>query len=67
MGVLVLGMHRSGTSALAGALEAMGLEVGPDADVMPGPTIGNPEGLLRTTQRRAGQRRSARSLRWTVG
>src|ERR1700677_1412469 len=43
MGALVLGMHRSGTSALAGALEAMGLRVGPGEDVMPA-DIANPEG-----------------------
>jgi hypothetical protein len=36
-------MHRSGTSALAGALEAMGYEVGPADDVMPADD-GNPEG-----------------------
>ena len=45
MGVLILGMHRSGTSALAGALEAMGFEVGPENDVMPA-DIGNPEGYF---------------------
>lgn len=45
MGVLVLGMHRSGTSALAGTLEAMGLEVGPSDDVMPADD-GNPEGYF---------------------
>jgi hypothetical protein len=45
MGVLVLGMHRSGTSALAGALEAMGFEVGPNEDLMPA-DIGNPEGYF---------------------
>lgn len=45
MGVLVLGMHRSGTSALAGAFESMGFEVGPDDDVMPA-DIGNPEGYF---------------------
>src|ERR1700684_508530 len=45
MGVLVLGMHRSGTSALAGALEAMGFAVGPDDDVMPS-DVGNPEGYF---------------------
>jgi hypothetical protein len=45
MGVLVLGMHRSGTSALAGALEAMGFDVGPDDDVMPA-DAGNPEGYF---------------------
>ena len=45
MGVLVLGMHRSGTSALAGAFESMGFEVGPNDDVMPA-DIGNPEGYF---------------------
>ena len=45
MGVLVLGMHRSGTSALAGALEVMGFEVGPESDVMPA-DVGNPEGYF---------------------
>lgn len=45
MGALVLGMHRSGTSALAGALEAMGLSVGPAEDVMPA-DVGNPEGYF---------------------
>ena len=45
MGVLVLGMHRSGTSALAGALEAMGFAVGPDDDVMPA-DVGDPEGYF---------------------
>jgi len=45
MGVLVLGMHRSGTSALAGALEAMGFDVGPEDDVMPA-DVGNPEGYF---------------------
>jgi hypothetical protein len=38
-------MHRSGTSALAGALEAMGFAVGPDDDVMPA-DVGNPEGYF---------------------
>src|SRR5579863_8666226 len=45
MGVLVLGMHRSGTSALAGALQSMGYDVGPDDDVMPA-DLGNPEGYF---------------------
>jgi hypothetical protein len=45
MGVLVLGMHRSGTSALAGALEAMDFDVGPENDVMPADD-GNPEGYF---------------------
>jgi hypothetical protein len=38
-------MHRSGTSALAGALNAMGFELGPDDDVMPA-DVGNPEGYF---------------------
>jgi hypothetical protein len=38
-------MHRSGTSALAGAVEAMGFDVGPDDDVMPADD-GNPEGYF---------------------
>lgn len=45
MGVLVLGMHRSGTSAIAGALEAMGFEVGPENDLMPA-DVDNPEGYF---------------------
>lgn len=45
MGVLVLGMHRSGTSALAGALQSMGFEVGPEDDVMPADDQ-NPEGYF---------------------
>jgi hypothetical protein len=38
-------MHRSGTSALAGALEALGFEAGPSDDLMPGDE-GNPEGYF---------------------
>jgi hypothetical protein len=38
MGVIIVGMHRSGTSALAGALEAMGL------------TVGAPEGLMKVNR-----------------
>ena len=38
-------MHRSGTSALAGALQSMGYDVGPDDDVMPA-DFGNPEGYF---------------------
>jgi len=34
MGVLVVGMHRSGTSALASALEAMGFTAGPPEGLM---------------------------------
>jgi len=40
-----LGMHRSGTSALAGALEAMGFEVGPHNDIMPADDA-NPDGYF---------------------
>jgi hypothetical protein len=45
MGVFVVGMHRSGTSALAGALEALGFEAGPAEDLMPA-DIGNPQGYF---------------------
>ena len=45
MGVMVIGMHRSGTSALTGALEAAGLFVGPPQALMPA-DIGNPDGHL---------------------
>jgi hypothetical protein len=45
MGVLVIGMHRSGTSALAGALDAMGFEAGPPDDLMEGDE-GNPQGYF---------------------
>jgi hypothetical protein len=45
MGVLVVGMHRSGTSALAGALDAMGFEAGPSDDLMEGDE-GNPQGYF---------------------
>ncbi len=38
-------MHRSGTSALAGALEAMGYEAGPPDDLMEGDE-GNPQGYF---------------------
>ena len=35
MGALVLGMHRSGTSAVTGVLERMGCRLGPEAVRMP--------------------------------
>jgi hypothetical protein len=38
-------MHRSGTSALAGALDAMGFEAGPSDDLMEGDE-GNPQGYF---------------------
>jgi hypothetical protein len=45
MGVLVIGMHRSGTSALTGALEAAGLFLGPPRAVAP-IERDNPEGYF---------------------
>jgi hypothetical protein len=45
MGVLVIGMHRSGTSALAGALEALGLDAGAPGGLMAADS-GNPEGYF---------------------
>jgi hypothetical protein len=45
MGVLVIGMHRSGTSALTGALEAAGLFLGPPSAVAP-TERDNPEGYF---------------------
>lgn len=43
--VIVLGMHRSGTSALTGALSRMGLFVG-EADHLTGSSWENPEGFF---------------------
>jgi len=40
--VVVLGMHRSGTSSVAGLLARLGVWPGPDADLMAGPD--NPKG-----------------------
>ncbi|MHB8827493.1 MAG: sulfotransferase family protein [Acidimicrobiales bacterium] len=45
MGVLVIGMHRSGTSALAGALVGLGLDAGVTSSLM-APDEGNPEGYF---------------------
>jgi len=45
MSVLVIGAGRSGTSALAGALEALGLSVGPQADLVPS-SQQNPSGFF---------------------
>jgi hypothetical protein len=42
-GVVVLGMHRSGTSAVAGLFRAAGMHVGVEADIMPA-TDDNPLG-----------------------
>jgi len=43
VGVLVIGMHRSGTSALSGVLEGLGLNAGAPEAMMSSDT-GNPEG-----------------------
>ena len=43
-----MGMHRSGTSALAGALAALGLDAGPSEALMPADE-GNPEGYFEVT------------------
>ncbi len=43
-----MGMHRSGTSALAGALAALGLDAGPAEALMPADE-GNPEGYFEIT------------------
>jgi hypothetical protein len=45
MNVLVVGMHRSGTSALAGAIETTGLFVGPPSELMQA-NVQNPEGFF---------------------
>jgi GT2 family glycosyltransferase/glycosyltransferase involved in cell wall biosynthesis len=43
-GVIILGMHRSGTSALAGTLGLMGVELG--STLMPGHADDNPRGFF---------------------
>jgi hypothetical protein len=48
VGVLVVGMHRSGTSAVAAALEAMGLQVGRSDDRL-APDLMNPAGYFELT------------------
>ncbi len=48
MSVLVVGMHRSGTSALAGALVSLGLDAGPPEALMPADE-GNPQGYFEVT------------------
>lgn len=40
--IVVLGMHRSGTSSVAGLLARMGVSVGPESDLLVGPD--NPKG-----------------------
>ena len=43
LGVIVLGMHRSGTSVVSRLLNLLGLSPGPDADLVP-PSDSNPAG-----------------------
>ena len=43
--VPVLGMHRSGTSAVAGALHHGGISMGPERSFQPGPRPENPKGF----------------------
>jgi hypothetical protein len=43
LGVIVLGMHRSGTSVVSRLLNLLGLSLGPDADLVP-PSDSNPAG-----------------------
>ena len=47
MGVFVLGMHRSGTSAVTRAISAFGVPLGHPADAMP-PGPDNPEGFAES-------------------
>lgn len=44
--VVVLGMHRSGTSALAGTLSQIGLSPGSEAELMPATVDANPKGYF---------------------
>src|SRR5882724_5252608 len=48
--ILVLGMHRSGTSAIARVLEAMGAYVGESADLLPAHPLDNPAGYWERTE-----------------
>lgn len=45
--LLVLGCHRSGTSATAGALHALGYDLGPEGRLMP-PSPANPRGYFES-------------------
>jgi hypothetical protein len=48
-GVIVLGMHRSGTSAAAGLLNELGIKLGDDDDLMPGDEA-NPRGYWESAE-----------------
>jgi O-antigen biosynthesis protein len=64
LNVVVLGMHRSGTSAVAGALRAAGLFAGDDDDLMP-PVSENPFGFSERRDVAAFNDRLLHSLGWT--
>jgi glycosyltransferase involved in cell wall biosynthesis len=63
-GVLVLGMHRSGTSAVAGALAAAGFHLGSDEDLAPG-LPQNPQGFFEHAGIVAFDDRLLADLGWT--
>lgn len=63
LGVLVMGMHRSGTSAVAGALRAAGLFGGAPAAYIP-PNSGNPAGFWERQDVQTFNDRLLDSLGW---
>lgn len=62
--VLVLGMHRSGTSALASALVAAGVGFGPPAGAM-APRLDNPSGFVERSEFVDLDEELLRTLGWT--
>lgn len=50
MVVIITGMHRSGTSALAGALHNSGISMGSKEDFFPPPQRENPKGFFENSQ-----------------
>jgi hypothetical protein len=64
LGVLVTGMHRSGTSALAGALLAAGLQGGSASELESLPVAPNPAGYAERRSLVAFNDRLLRSLGW---
>ncbi len=67
MGILVLGMHRSGTSALASVLDALGLDTGSTEGLMRG-DVGNPGGYYEVESVAALDERILKSYggRWDI-
>ena len=51
--VIVMGMHRSGTSALAGMLHQNGIIMGEDRNFLPPPSAENPKGFFENYRFRA--------------